>query len=207
MSSASCANCSQELSGKYCSNCGQKAETHRLNWHFLWHDVQHGLFHFDKGVTFTIKELFTRPGYSIKEFLDGKRVNHFKPVSLVVLLGGVFAFLYHFCHIQFPPIGGAEGKKSLEILDWAFTHFSIMELINIPFTTAAATFVFRKYRVQFHRAFRDQHIYLGPAVNRVFTAISNTGCVQRYPNAIQLFFHCRHCQYCFPVLDVQTNIR
>ncbi|MEO8862184.1 MAG: hypothetical protein ABI358_12210 [Ginsengibacter sp.] len=32
-----------------------------MNFHFLWHDVQHGLFHFDKGVLYTTKQLFTRP--------------------------------------------------------------------------------------------------------------------------------------------------
>ncbi len=145
MKAVSCANCSLELSGKYCSNCGQKAETHRLNWHFVSHDIQHGLFHFDRGVTYTIKQLFTRPGHAIKEFIEGKRVNHFKPISLVVLLGGAFAFLYHFFHISFPPMPGAEGKLSLAIIDWALTHFSIMELINIPITAAATTVVFKKY--------------------------------------------------------------
>ncbi len=172
MSSALCANCNRELSGKYCSNCGQKAETHRLNWHFLWHDLQHGLIHFDKGVAFTLKELSTRPGYSIKEFLEGKRVNHFKPISLVVLLGGVFAFLYHSSHIRFPAMITKNDKGALELLDWVFTHFSVMELINIPLTAAATTFVFRKYGYNFIEHF---------VINTFISAQRLTVCILLFP--------------------------
>ncbi|MBC8155688.1 MAG: DUF3667 domain-containing protein [Bacteroidetes bacterium] len=77
-----CQNCNSELNGNFCSHCGQSSNTHRLNFHFLWHDIQHGLLHIDKGILYTTKELFTRPGHSIREFLLGKRVKHFKPISL-----------------------------------------------------------------------------------------------------------------------------
>ena len=66
-----------------------------MNFHSLWHDIQHGLFHFDNGVLYTAKQLFTRPGNSIREYIDGKRVRHFKPISLVILLATVYGFLYH----------------------------------------------------------------------------------------------------------------
>jgi hypothetical protein len=42
----------------------------------FWHDVQHGLFHFDKGMYYSAKELYWRPGHSIREFIEGKRVSH-----------------------------------------------------------------------------------------------------------------------------------
>jgi hypothetical protein len=73
-----CKNCHQTYTGNYCNNCGQPADTHKINIHYLWHDIQHGLFHFDKGVTYTAKQLFTRPGHSIREFIEGKRVKHIK---------------------------------------------------------------------------------------------------------------------------------
>ena len=95
-----CVNCGMPVEGKYCSNCGQSTEEHTINLHFLWHDIQHGLFHFDKGILFTVKELFTRPGHSIREFIQGKRVQHFKPVSLVLILATVYAFLFHYFHIN-----------------------------------------------------------------------------------------------------------
>ena len=88
-----CKNCNQTFKGHYCNNCGQPADTHKINAHFLWHDIQHGLLHFDNGIPYSIKQLFIRPGHSIREFIEGKRVRHFKPLSLVAVLGALYGFL------------------------------------------------------------------------------------------------------------------
>jgi hypothetical protein len=91
-----CKNCNHTFEGNYCNNCGQAANTHKLTMHFIWHDLQHGLFHFDNGIFYTIKQLVTRPGHTIREFINGKRVRHFKPLTLVVLLATLYGFLYHY---------------------------------------------------------------------------------------------------------------
>ena len=75
-------NCNHHFKGNFCSNCGQKAKTEKINFHFLWHDIQHGLFHFDSGILYTAKQLFTKPGMAIKEFIEGNRIKHFKPLLL-----------------------------------------------------------------------------------------------------------------------------
>ncbi len=95
-----CRNCNAELTGNFCSHCGQNSSTHKINLKFLWHDIQHGLLHVEKGILFTVKELFTRPGHTIREYLEGKRVKHFKPVSLVLLLAGFYGLLSHYFDIN-----------------------------------------------------------------------------------------------------------
>lgn len=40
-----CKNCKQHFKGHYCNNCGQPAETRKLDFHFLIHDIQHGLMY------------------------------------------------------------------------------------------------------------------------------------------------------------------
>src|ERR1035437_8773131 len=95
-----CQNCNAVLHGKYCSNCGQSSEIHKIDIHYLSHDIQYGLLHFDKGILFTTKELFTRPGNSIREFLEGKRAKHFQPISLVLVLAGIYGLLFHFFKIN-----------------------------------------------------------------------------------------------------------
>mgnify|MGYP006179009015 CR=1 FL=1 len=95
-----CKNCGHIYSGQFCNNCGQPSDTHKLNLHFIWHDLQHAFLHFDKGVLFTAKELFTRPGNSIREFIEGKRVKHFKPISLVIILATLYGVLRHLFHFS-----------------------------------------------------------------------------------------------------------
>lgn len=82
-----CLNCENEITDNFCSICGQKTSTHRYSLkHFIVHDLIHGVFHLDKGFLFTIKELYTRPGYSIREFIQGKRANYFNYFTLLVII-------------------------------------------------------------------------------------------------------------------------
>ena len=155
---ANCQNCNTVLQGKYCSNCGQSAETHRINIHYLWHDIQHGLLHMDKGILFTTKELFTRPGNSIREFLEGKRVKHFKPISLVLILAGIYGLLFHFFKINmfadYVVISGSgtgSGEKVIQInefiekaSEWIAQHYAILALLQIPIFTVGTYLCFRK---------------------------------------------------------------
>jgi len=143
-----CKNCGQTYTGHYCNNCGQTAETHRLNFHFLWHDIRHGLLHFDEGVLYSGKQLFTRPGHTIREFIEGKRVKHFKPISLVIVLATLYGLLYHYYHISFvepsPDSTAETGIDFDKFNEWMGTHYAWTILLLIPFYTIGTSIVFRK---------------------------------------------------------------
>jgi hypothetical protein len=157
-----CKNCNQQFEWHFCNNCGQSAETHKMNFHFLWHDIQHGLLHFDKGILYTSKQLFTRPGYSIREFIEGKRVNHFKPISLIIVLATVYGLLYHYFHINllkvnyvgdfqsgFNSVKPAPGKTPFtfdinKLNEWVGTHYSWAALLQLPLYALGSFLAFRK---------------------------------------------------------------
>lgn len=56
-------------------------------------EIKYTFLHVNKGFVYTIKELFTRPGQSIKEFIEGKRIKHYKPLLLVFVLAGINGYL------------------------------------------------------------------------------------------------------------------
>lgn len=147
-----CKNCGLTYSGHFCSNCGQPAATHKLNLHFIWHDIQHGFFHFDKGVLFTAKELFTRPGDSIREFIEGKRVKHFKPISLVIILAtlyGLLRHLFHFSILDKNAVSEIQGVDYENLNEWISHHYSWIILLSIPMFSVASFVVFRKQGYNF----------------------------------------------------------
>jgi len=148
-----CKNCNQVFKGHYCNNCGQPAETHKINAHFLWHDIQHGLLHFDAGIPYSLKQLMTRPGHSIREFIEGKRVRHFKPLSLVVVLGAFYGFLYHYFHIDLFSNSGNSEVDLYEYNEWMATHFSWVTIATIPIYTIGTYIVFRKQGYNFFELF------------------------------------------------------
>lgn len=94
----SCLNCGAVYTGNFCTKCGQKARTHRISFATLAHEIPHSLLHLDKGFFFTLKELTIRPGKAVREYLAGKRVNHFPPLAYLVLWGTINSFLFHLGH-------------------------------------------------------------------------------------------------------------
>jgi hypothetical protein len=87
-----CKSCGNILNEKYCPNCGQPAKLKRIDKHYISHELLH-LLHFEKGFFYTIRELMTRPGDSIKEFIVEHRNKHMKPVGFLILTSlptGVF---------------------------------------------------------------------------------------------------------------------
>lgn len=147
-----CKNCNQIYAGNFCNNCGQQSDTHRLNLHFIWHDIQHAFFHFDKGVLYTAKELFTRPGDSIREFVEGKRVKHFKPISLVIILAtlyGVLRHLFHFSVLDKKAVSKFQGVEYESLNEWISHHYYLIILLSIPMFSIASYLVFRKQGYNF----------------------------------------------------------
>lgn len=109
-----CKNCGHRFEGKFCNNCGQTADTNRINYHDLRHQLTHSLFHIDAGLLYTSKQLFIRPGHAIREYLDGKRVNHIKPLSYILILAGFYILVCHLLDINLFNISVESAKDGIE---------------------------------------------------------------------------------------------
>lgn len=149
-----CKNCGNHFAGRYCNHCGQRSDTHRITWHYVWHEIPHSVWHVDKGILFTLKELFTRPGYTIREFLNGKRVNHYRPLALILLLGAVLIFLVNVLDVhvseRMSELTGSQPEQSQALrsfqkdLNGFMEHNQhLMTLFMIPIT---AFFMWRMFR-------------------------------------------------------------
>lgn len=87
-----CLNCGQEISQNYCSNCGQK-KYRRIDRKYIIEEAQYSLLHTNKGFLYSVKNILKNPGKTAREFIDGNRVNHYKPILLTFLLSGISAFI------------------------------------------------------------------------------------------------------------------
>lgn len=97
MESKNCLNCGKELTDKFCSGCGQKADTRRITFkNFLFNDILHGTFQIEKGILFTAKQALIRPGKSALEYIAGKRKRYYNIFYLILITIGFMIFLRHF---------------------------------------------------------------------------------------------------------------
>lgn len=148
---SACLNCCQDISEKFCPNCGQKTSVHRYSVkHFVEHDLIHGVWHVDKGILFTIKELFTRPGHSVREFIQGKRVNYFNFISLIMLLLAVSSFLSHYSQIKIADLMPVSMKERMNSVERFTTEYpKLVLVIIIPVFSFFCVTWFRKSKLNF----------------------------------------------------------
>jgi hypothetical protein len=89
-----CKNCSHTFEGKYCNHCRQEAATARITWHEVARQLRHATVDVDRGFFFTAQQLFRKPGETIRDYLEGKRVNYSNPFFYVLLLAGFTSLLF-----------------------------------------------------------------------------------------------------------------
>lgn len=80
-----CLNCGTVLIGSHCHACGQAAHVHRTLGAFF-HDLLHGVFHFEGKIWRTLPLLAWRPGKLTREYIDGRRASYVSPIALFLFV-------------------------------------------------------------------------------------------------------------------------
>ncbi len=149
----SCKNCNNPVTGNFCPNCGQASMLKRIDKHYISHEILH-LLHFEKGFFYTVKELMTRPGQSIGEFITENRNKHVKPVAYLIVTSLLYTLIAHFFHAD--EINNSKeklefGKVSYvgNILHWSQTHAGYSNIIMGIFIALCVKWLFRKYKYNF----------------------------------------------------------
>lgn len=76
-----CLNCGTVLVGPRCHQCGQEAHLHRTV-SGIWHEILHGVVHFDGKLWRTLPLLITRPGELTRRYIAGERARFVSPMAL-----------------------------------------------------------------------------------------------------------------------------
>ncbi|HUE79688.1 MAG TPA: DUF3667 domain-containing protein [Sphingomicrobium sp.] len=106
-----CLNCGAELAGEYCHHCGQRAHVHRSLGGFF-HDLVHGVLHFEGKIWRTLPLLIGRPGSLTRRYIDGQRVRFVSPIAL--FLFSVF-LMFAILTVAGPAIGPSTSEIRPEI--------------------------------------------------------------------------------------------
>ena len=91
-----CLNCNTEFQGKFCPECGQRADTKRFTIKFIFTNLLQAILSNDGGVWTTLKSLFTRPGAMVVDILNGKRKSYFSPFPMLFLTLSLYVVIFTF---------------------------------------------------------------------------------------------------------------
>jgi len=107
---SACLNCGTELIGDYCHGCGQPGHVHKTVGAF-WHDLLHGVLHFEGKIWRTLPMLAWRPGELTRRYIEGERARFVSPIAL--FLFSVFLMFALFSMLGAPIIGvGDKGRDA-----------------------------------------------------------------------------------------------
>lgn len=93
-----CLNCATPLIGDFCHACGQHAHVHRT-LSAIFHDILHGVFHFEGKVWRTLPMLAWLPGDLTRRYIHGQRARFVSPLAL-------FLFSVFLMFAVFESVGG-----------------------------------------------------------------------------------------------------
>ncbi len=89
-----CLNCGAEITGRYCSACGQEnIEPKQTVWHLINHFFS-DITHFDGKFFVTVKDLFAKPGFLSKEYMIGRRVSYLDPIRMYIFTSAIFFLIF-----------------------------------------------------------------------------------------------------------------
>ncbi|WP_326983019.1 DUF3667 domain-containing protein [Chryseobacterium sp. MYb264] len=145
-----CLNCNEIITANFCGNCGQK-KYKRINRKYVIDEVQYTFLHTNKGFLYSVKKILKNPGKTAKDFIDGNRVNHYKPILLAFLLSGISAFLsYKVIHFEkvlklFYEKYTPNSSILTDLMATMNSYNSIFMLLLVPFFALLSKTVFMKW--------------------------------------------------------------
>jgi hypothetical protein len=98
---STCLNCGEPLTGKFCSQCGQRALPPYPTVREMIGDAWEELVGWDGRLALTFRMLVKRPGALTLDSLEGRRTRYVKPLRLYLLASVV----YFFARLAIPEIG------------------------------------------------------------------------------------------------------
>jgi hypothetical protein len=145
-----CKNCNNEVDHNFCPNCGQPSKLKRIDGHYVTHEIEH-ILHFERGILFTVKELFINPGQNIRDYISENRSRLVKPVIFIIITSLIYTLISHFFHIEdeYLKYEGLENSTFVKILGWMQRNYGYMNILTGISIAIWLKVFFKKYGYNF----------------------------------------------------------
>ena len=101
----------------------------RINGKYVWSEIS-SVLNFDKGIFYTIKELFVRPGQTVREFLIYDRKRLVKPIIFVIFSSVFFVLAQQI--LGFKTGAAPDNIDSIGVkkaFEWVGKNFGIVNIV------------------------------------------------------------------------------
>ncbi|MCC6280489.1 MAG: DUF3667 domain-containing protein [Saprospiraceae bacterium] len=150
-----CQNCETAFEGKFCHQCGQKANVKRITFRSVFSDLIKKITFWDKGLMYTTVRLLKSPGKMARGYLNGHRVNFTKPLNYILIVVAVSVLVFPRKDLDQAMSGIAQNSRALTpgYMDWVFSNISLIYLMMIPMLAVVSKWFNRKADVNYAEHF------------------------------------------------------
>ncbi len=89
-----CLNCAAQVQGRFCQVCGQENIETKESFLALAKHFIYDVFHFDGKFFYTLKYIFTKPGFVARQYAEGKRASYLHPIRMYLFTSAVFFVVF-----------------------------------------------------------------------------------------------------------------
>lgn len=167
-----CFNCGNPITDNYCGSCGQKKYS-RIDRRYILAELEDTILQTNKGFLYSIKNIVVNPGKTARKFIEGSRINHYKPILLVFLLSGISAFIsYNILGFKemmenYYSELGISSHLMTDYLSFASSYSSIVMLSFVPILAIMTKIAFWKYEQNYY-----EHILMNAYILSLYTIIN-----------------------------------
>ncbi|RZS92265.1 DUF3667 domain-containing protein [Aquimarina brevivitae] len=157
-----CKSCEVQITGQFCSHCGQKKIEGRWNFNKLLRSLTNAVFNLEKGFFYTFKSLFAQPGVVIKNYLHGATVKFTNPFkyaiigftfysSVLFILGywDIFEIEYAKSSVNNPDNSTWIEKTIIEHINYIKSVFHLLPFLVLPFLSIGSRVAFATKKLNF----------------------------------------------------------
>jgi hypothetical protein len=118
----------EENRGKYPLEVTETRTIHRITLHRIVQDIL-GAFNLERGLVYTCKLIFSRPGYMVRLYFGEGRFRIFNAFRFLILTTAVSLFLMYWVGLENMAAGMAEGYNNDEVTEQAEANALLLQTI------------------------------------------------------------------------------
>ena len=179
-----CRHCGEAYTGEFCPKCSMPARWQRFNWKLLIKNFMDIWGLGSRSMFRTIRDLFWRPGYMIKDYLNGHHLSYFPPFKMLAVWS-VFMLFVIMLYQAITGITPAESFKAQSIIQsLRNSELNISTTANALLEQIGQVIVY----LQGHMLYRIiiQNILVVIAVKWAFSKVSNFNYVETFISQIYI---------------------
>ncbi|MDY8137449.1 DUF3667 domain-containing protein [Aquimarina sp. 2201CG5-10] len=123
----------------------------RIDGKYIWNEIS-SVLNFEKGLFYTIRELFIRPGRTVREFIQEDRNRLVKPIIFIIICSLVYSIFQQIFNFEDGYVGSSFVKESAinSIFDWVSKNYGYSNILMGIFIAFWIKIFFRKYNYNFY---------------------------------------------------------